>query len=190
MAAANEHEQAFQQAELVPNFIPAAPQHSLHVSFTSGSVVQQSNEIHARDVKEVQEVVPPEEVPAGMYTLIMADPDAPSKERAPAGKSYLHWLVTNIRLGSEQENADGDTVVSWVPSGPPRCTGLHRYAFLLYRQSTEKVDVTEVPERFGFDLNGFVEAHGLESKPVAGNFYLAQWDDSVRSGDRFCQKQN
>lgn len=64
------------------------------------------------------------------YTLIMVDPDAPSRANHPF-REVRHWLVMNI-LESAVEN--GDQVSEYRGSGPPKGTGLHRYIFLVFKQ--------------------------------------------------------
>lgn len=49
----------------------------------------------------------------------MMDPDAPNRER-PSKREWYHWSVLNI---SENNVADGDTVVKYVGPGPPAKSG-------------------------------------------------------------------
>jgi len=77
----------------------------------------------------------------GLCTLMMVDPDAPSKN-SPKFRYWLHWLKVNVPCdlgetecgGSGDEGGKGDVIVSFNPSGPPPKTGLHRYIFLLFSQ--------------------------------------------------------
>lgn len=64
------------------------------------------------------------------YSLLLVDPDAPSRQN-PKFREYLHWLVMNIPGSSIDQ---GDEVVGYIGSGPPKKTGLHRYIFLIYKQ--------------------------------------------------------
>ena len=64
------------------------------------------------------------------YTLLMTDPDAPSREN-PVNAEIRHWLVGNIR-GSDVHH--GDEIFEYRGSGPPQGSGLHRYVFLIFRQ--------------------------------------------------------
>lgn len=64
------------------------------------------------------------------YTLMMVDPDAPSRQNHPF-REVRHWLVMNI-LESAVES--GDEVTEYRGSGPPKDTGLHRYVFLIFKQ--------------------------------------------------------
>lgn len=66
-----------------------------------------------------------------LYTLIMTDPDAPSRAD-PKYREVRHWLVINIP--ADDVNA-GEAIFEYIGSGPPEGTGLHRYVFLVYKQS-------------------------------------------------------
>lgn len=66
-----------------------------------------------------------------LYTLIMSDPDAPSRAE-PKFREFFHWGVINIP-GSDI--SAGREIVGFIGSGPPRGTGLHRYVFVVYEQS-------------------------------------------------------
>lgn len=83
------------------------------------------------------------------YTLIMSDPDAPSRA-APRCREWLHWIVANTEKrcggkgmeGEEGEEGEEETEVSgqgytvcdYNGPTPPRGTGKHRYVFVLYEQ--------------------------------------------------------
>ena len=74
------------------------------------------------------------------YTLIMSDPDAPSRA-APRCREWLHWIVANAERrcsdDSEEEaevSGQGYTVCGYNGPTPPRGTGKHRYVFVLYEQ--------------------------------------------------------
>lgn len=67
-----------------------------------------------------------------MYLQIFfKDPDAPSRKDPKVGQ-VKHWLVGNIPEGDVKK---GDYIADYRGSGPPQGTGLHRYIFLLYKQS-------------------------------------------------------
>lgn len=69
------------------------------------------------------------------YTLIMTDPDAPSRADPVAGE-VRHWYVVNIPGNNLEE---GETLFAYIGSGPPKDTGLHRYVFLVFKQSGKLV---------------------------------------------------
>lgn len=63
-------------------------------------------------------------------TDVSADPDAPTRSD-PKMRERVHWLVGNIP-GDRWEA--GETLIAYVPSCPPKASGLHRYTFVLLRQ--------------------------------------------------------
>lgn len=64
------------------------------------------------------------------YTLVMVDPDVPSR-RLPLLREFKHWIVVNIPGNKVDE---GETLAEYVGSAPSRGSGLHRYVFLVYEQ--------------------------------------------------------
>lgn len=68
--------------------------------------------------------------PQKFYTLVMTDPDAPSRIE-PTYREFKHWVVVNI---PGDDVASGENLAEFVGSGPPMDTGLHRYVFLVYEQ--------------------------------------------------------
>ncbi|KAK3595327.1 hypothetical protein CHS0354_004482 [Potamilus streckersoni] len=117
------------------------------------------------------------------YTLIMLDPDAPSRMN-PVSREWQHWLVTNIP-GSDIKQGQENT--EYVGAGPPKGTGLHRYVFLLYKQPQGKMKFKGLPKltnhsgmgRAGYNVQRFIATYGLEGNLVAGNFFKAKYDDYV-----------
>lgn len=71
----------------------------------------------------------------------------------------------------------------YVGSAPPKDSGLHRYVFLSYKQP-EKLKFDEPyrsntnGNRSMFSTERFVTKYNL-GKPVAGNFFQAEYDDYV-----------
>lgn len=79
--------------------------------------------------------------------------------------------------------SEGQVINEYVGSAPPSGTELHRYVFLLYRQP-KKLTFDETyhsdtdAQRGTFSAEAFAKKYSL-GKPFAGNFFLAQYDDSV-----------
>ncbi|XP_028165620.1 protein D2-like [Ostrinia furnacalis] len=109
--------------------------------------------------------------PYRYYTLIVADPDAPSRI-APEDREWLHWLVINIPGANL---AAGETVFDYLPPGPPPKTGLHRYVFLVYEQPSRICfnGPREFKNRGKFSAEQFAAQNGL-GIAYAGNFFLTQ----------------
>lgn len=115
------------------------------------------------------------------YTLAMVDPDAPSR-KDPKMREWQHWLVGNIPANEIQK---GQVLSEYIGAGPPKGTGEHRYVFLVYKQPSGKISFTEPKlsnksgkNRGKFSIKKFADKYEL-GKPIAGNFFQAQWDDYV-----------
>lgn len=76
---------------------------------------------------------------SAFYTLMMFDPDAPSR-RIHLLREVRHWLVVNIP-GTDIES--GEEIVEYRGVGAPRLTGLHRYIFLVYKQPNGRIQFDE-----------------------------------------------
>ncbi|XP_030558708.1 protein D3 [Drosophila novamexicana] len=167
---------------IVPDVLDEAPpKDKLKVSYAGEVAVQEGNELTPTQVKDEPLVTweAAEGDEATLHTLLMVDPDAPSRAE-PKFREILHWAVVNIpgnQLGA------GQTLAEYVGSGPPKGTGLHRYIFLLYRQGERideslHIDRRTRAGRLNFSTRQFAAKHGL-GQPIAGNFYEAQYDDYV-----------
>ncbi|KAF9387607.1 hypothetical protein CPB97_002323 [Podila verticillata] len=119
--------------------------------------------------------------PTNKYTLIMTDPDAPSR-KFPKLREYCHWVVSNIPAPTPGQPADlakGVVLSPYMGPAPPPETDLHRYTFLLYKQpatataaNTETL-YTRLPEkRHRFKARDFAARAGLEL--VGANFFQAE----------------
>jgi phosphatidylethanolamine-binding protein (PEBP) family uncharacterized protein len=67
--------------------------------------------------------------PAMYYTLMMVDPDAPTRYNATR-RNILHWLVVNIP-GSNILNLN-DVKMSYRGSGPPKGSGSYDFKNVKY----------------------------------------------------------
>lgn len=150
------------------------------VIFDSGVMADKGVELKPRQVKNQPKVEWKPDSADSYYTLIMTDPDAPSRAK-PEWREWHHWLVVNIPGNAVDK---GEVLSAYVGSGAPKDTGLHRYVFLLYKQP-KKLEFTEAhltntsPKgREKFSTKNFVAKYGL-GVPVAGNFFQAQYDDYV-----------
>ncbi|KAF5276842.1 hypothetical protein FQA39_LY06394 [Lamprigera yunnana] len=164
----------FKSSDLIPDLINVAPHHQAVIKFSSsGQLVNLGNLLKPSEVQDVPTVVYP--VLGEYFTLMLVDPDAPSR-KDPLERSFVHWLVVNIhRLNID----DGDLLAEFIGSAPPPNSGLHRYTFLVYKQprklqfSEAKLSVTNFEERKFFSVQNFVSKYNL-GNPVAGNFYLCK----------------
>ncbi|XP_018568619.1 protein D2-like [Anoplophora glabripennis] len=170
--------EAFKTNEIVPDVISTVPAKVLSVRFKSGKQVNLGEEIQPKYVTESPEVQYDSD-PNSFYTLVFTDPDAPSRKN-PIRREWHHWLVVNIP-GSKV--SEGEVLSEYIGSAPPQGSELHRYTFILYKQP-QKLSFDEPrhsntdPARGNFSTEKFAQKYNLGS-PVAGNFYFAQWDESV-----------
>lgn len=119
------------------------------VSYPSGVTVDLGKELTPTQVKDEPNVSWEAEKDA-YYTLLMTDPDAPSRADHPF-REVRHWLVMNIPESAVEK---GDAIFEYRGSGAPKGTGLHRYIFLVYKQPNGRIEHDEphVSNRYNFHL--------------------------------------
>jgi phosphatidylethanolamine-binding protein (PEBP) family uncharacterized protein len=156
-----------------------APSSKITITYPSGKTVEFGKELTPTDVKDEPQVSW-EADPAKYYTLLMFDPDAPSRQD-PKSADVKHWLVVNI-LGCDVKS--GEVIAEYAGSGPPQGTGLHRYIFLVFEQKDRmefdepKSEKGSRANRVSWSMRGFMKKNNLR-KAFAGNYYVAQWDAYV-----------
>eukprot|EP00731_Ephydatia_muelleri_P020284 Em0013g11a len=171
-------EQKFREHGCLPDVVDVAPTDLAEVSYDSGVKCELGNVLTPTQVQN-QPTVTWSTEPGAKYTVAMTDPDAPSRQN-PIRREIKHWLVVDI---PGCDVAKGTVLAPYRGSGPPQGTGLHRYIFLVYKQSSDVKFNEPVlgPSRDGranWKVQDFAAKHGL-GKPVAGNFYQAEYDDYV-----------
>ncbi|XP_057212409.1 phosphatidylethanolamine-binding protein 4 [Triplophysa rosa] len=110
------------------------------------------------------------------YTLIMVDPDAPSRKK-PSRAYWRHWLLVGIQ-GKNFMNGDvrGIELSAYTRPTPPKDTGLHRYQFIVFEQPDDKTPSLSPQEKSSlgnWDPQAFVQRFGLTG-PVASLQFLTQ----------------
>lgn len=170
-----------EKAEIIPDVIDAPPKATATVIYANNKAVALGNELTPTDVKDPPVTVNWEAENSTYYTLAMVDPDAPTRTE-PKFREVNHWLIVNI---FQNDLSTGDVITEYLGSGPPKGTGLHRYVFLVYKQSG-KLDFDEPrttklsrAHRLNFSIRKFAEKYQFGQPAVAGNFYVAQWDPYV-----------
>ncbi|XP_053681097.1 protein D3-like [Anopheles nili] len=177
--AATPAREAFERNEIVPDLLETAPEQTIKVTYAeSGVEVSLGNELTPTEVRNRPKLCWGVE-PKALYTVLMADPDAPSRSN-PEMRSWKHWMVGNV-AGTDLDG--GEVLADYVGSGPPQGTGLHRYVFLVYKQPgrvafNETILSSRNPNRGKWSLAQFTSTYQL-GNPIAGNFYQAQYDDYV-----------
>lgn len=121
---------------------------------------------------------------ASSYTLVMTDPDAPSRTDK-AYSEYAHFIVSGLKLSADIEAfaspidfSKGHELLPYMGPAPPPKTGKHRYVFILFKEtagSPKSFDGDRA--RWGSQTPGtgvkpWAAKHGLV--PVAVNFFFAQ----------------
>ncbi|KAK0422178.1 hypothetical protein QR680_007414 [Steinernema hermaphroditum] len=173
---------AFVEHGVTPDVVPTAPKALAKVVFPSGVEANLGDELAPTQVQNAPTVTWEFE-PDTLYTIAFTDPDAYSRENPTVGE-FEHWVVANI---PGNDVSKGLILSEYCGAGAPKGTGLHRYVFLVYKQSKkiENVD-TKIPryqimrsieKRMHWKVAKWAEEHGLSL--VAGNFFQAQWDGYV-----------
>ena len=176
---------AMKNDAVIPDVIDVAPNYAAFVMYEkSKAFINYGKELTPTQVKDQPNLLIWRTEPGVLYTLIMIDPDAPSRADPQMGEA-LHWLVVNI---PGTDISKGETFAEYIGSGPPQGSGHHRYVLLIYKQTTRlslnraKVTSTQMDGRVGFKTKQFVKElnQQLQAVPLAGNFYIAQYDDYVQ----------
>jgi len=154
------------------DILPSPPPKLMKVKFGSGEEVNLGNELAPRSIRDKPTHLEWEHEPGKLYTLMLVDPDAPART-APIFRSYNHWLVANI---PGNDIAKGLELREFHRSAPPRCTGLHRYLYLVWEQQRGPA-TRHYTTRINFQPQDYATRHGL--KLVAGNWHQSQWDSSL-----------
>lgn len=110
----------------------------------------------------------------------MVDPDVTSRANPDVAEIW-HWTVGNIK---GNDISTGDVLCEYVGSLPAQGSGLHRYIFLLFKQQHGRIQFNEphvygnsANGRYNFSTRNFISKYHL-GKPIEGNFYQAEYDDS------------
>jgi len=169
----------FKKEGIVPDVVDNAPSEVATVKWPSGVDAQFGNILTPTQVQKQPNITWNAD-PNKFYLVCMTDPDAPSRKE-PTYREWHHYLIGNVP-GNDIEK--GEVLSQYVGSGPPSGTGHHRYVFLIYEQPGKVTfDWKKLTNRSGdgrgkFKIRDFVKKHNI-SKLVAGNFYLAEFDDYV-----------
>ncbi|CAI0403594.1 unnamed protein product, partial [Linum tenue] len=109
------------------------------------------------------------------YTLvIMTDPDYPSPSD-PYLKEHLHWMVTDIP--GTTDASFGKEMVSYEVPRP--VVGIHRYVFIMFKQTRGRQTVRAPPSRDCFNTKKFSQDNGL-GLPVAVIYFNCQRETAAR----------
>ncbi|XP_051134508.1 CEN-like protein 2 [Andrographis paniculata] len=158
--------------DVVDVFIPSV---KMSVVYSSNKLVYNGHEFFPSTVVSKPRV----DVHGGdmrsFFTLIMTDPDVPGPSD-PYLREHLHWIVTDIP--GTTDSSFGREVVSYEMPRPN--IGIHRYAFLLFKQK-KRVQGAMLPptSRDRFSTKKFAEDHDL-GLPVAAVYFNCQRETAAR----------
>ena len=133
---------AIQEAGISPDVIPDKtfiPEALVVVKWPTGKEAMLGNTLTTVDTADEPAVsfTPMQSFAAATdvgYTLVMTDPDAPSRADPKMGQ-WRHWVVTGLKAPALTGLDTGDlsarvtrgATTPYYPPAPPRGTGLHRY---------------------------------------------------------------
>ncbi|XP_010444040.1 PREDICTED: protein BROTHER of FT and TFL 1 [Camelina sativa] len=150
------------------------PSVTMRVTFSSNTIVSNGHELAPSLLQSKPRVEVGGQDLRSFFTLIMIDPDAPSPSN-PYMREYLHWMVTDIP--GTTDASFGREIVRY--EAPKPVAGIHRYIFVLFKQSGRQT-VSAAPEtRECFNTNAFSSYFGL-SLPVAAVYFNAQRETAPR----------
>ncbi|KAF8060727.1 PEBP-like protein [Lyophyllum atratum] len=180
--------------KVVPEVIPTtfSPSILFSIIWPNGKEAVLSNFLTREDTLEEPNLsfvplnVPDNPEPAGdvTYTLVMTDPDAPSRAD-PKYRQFRHWVITGLEVpapGAQSPLAvkTKPATTPYRPPGPPPGSGIHRYTFLLFEEPASGFTVPEgapeygaaLEERRSWNAVDFGEKYGL--RLVGANYFLVQ----------------
>ncbi|XP_034236994.1 protein D3-like isoform X1 [Thrips palmi] len=167
---------------LVPRMLDAVPKGTIKVEYAGGLVVDDGNELTPTQVQHHPTLVTWAAEEGAHYCLICTDFDPPGLElEDPRKNEVIHYMVGNVPGNALH---DGEVLFEYIGAGARQGTGLHKYVFLLYKQpgkinfNQERVSKIERKGRLPFSSRIFACQFKL-GRPVAGNFFTAQYDDYV-----------
>ncbi|XP_041463594.1 protein D3-like [Lytechinus variegatus] len=171
--------ESYAEHDVVPHVLDAPPPAILKVEWDKDVKCMLGNELTPTQVQKQPSVLEWEAEDGALYTILFTDPDSPSRTD-PDRVEVVHWLVFNI---PGCDVSKGLVHAEYIESGPREETGFHRYVYLVYKQSSEITPHDAYrrrsPERRKpWDTRSFAMEYGLGT-PIAGNFYIAQYDDYV-----------
>ncbi|KAJ4485213.1 PEBP-like protein [Lentinula aciculospora] len=198
---------ALKRESIIPDVIPEKPGFDPTVLFSiiysGGTEAVLSTELSREDTLEEPEInftpMVASDESAGdstssrgetSYTLVMTDPDAPSKAD-PKYRQFRHWVITGLQSPATSQNPSGTaslialktraSTTPYRPPGPPPGSGPHRYCFLLFQEPTgDSFTIPEgakergaaLEERRSWNAFEFGTQYGL--KLVGANYFIVK----------------
>ncbi|XP_036176998.1 phosphatidylethanolamine-binding protein 1-like [Myotis myotis] len=111
------------------------PKHPLQLKYSGAEVDELGKVLTPTQVKNWPNGISQDGLdPSKHYTLVLTDPDAPSR-KDPKCREWHHFLVVNMK---GNDISSGTILSDCVGSGPPK--GLHRYGWLVRAGQATKWD--------------------------------------------------
>lgn len=101
--------------------------------------------------------------PNSLYTIIIADPDAPNTS---TGAAYRHLMVVDV-LGSKLQKGIGNVegsgrlLTEYLPPKPPKGSGIHNYQIRLYLQKSRWAENPIAEKRSNWPIDLIAENANL-----------------------------
>ncbi|XP_051769744.1 39S ribosomal protein L38, mitochondrial isoform X1 [Ctenopharyngodon idella] len=173
-----EHYRIYQDLFPMAYFVPRV---MLHVAYgdDSSAVVHFGNHLTPSQAAKAPQIRFEAEENS-LWTLLLTSPD---EHLLDGEQEYLHWLVGNIPGNSV---TSGEEICHYISPFPARGTGLHRYAYILFKQDGPvdfSADIRPAPcyclKHRTFRTIDFYRRHQDVITPSGLAFFQCQWDQSV-----------
>ncbi|PIK52785.1 hypothetical protein BSL78_10296 [Apostichopus japonicus] len=169
--------------QLIPQVLEDLPQGVLRVEWTTDGTTLSAN--MGNELTPTQVCTPPDIITwdqadsENLFTLLMVDLD-PTIQDQSNKYEVIHWLVFNI---PGNDVGKGTTHAEYIGPLPPKNTGFHRYVYFVFKQ-TGPVTPKDAYRPFSHERRLPFRTRELcnqyeFAKPVAGNYFIAQYDDNV-----------
>lgn len=196
---------SLKRESIIPDVLPEDfyPSSLFSIVWPNGKEAVLGNELTREDTLDEPSInfapmnVPPEQADSSgeagsvrdlTYTVVMFDPDAPSKAD-PKFKCFRHWVITGLKA-PPQTSLQSDNLLAtktkpattpYRPPGPPPGTGVHRYIFLLFQEpASVPIEIPQGEPEYGATLEerrswnaiDFAQKYGLVL--VGANFFICR----------------
>ncbi|KAK3829107.1 MAG: phosphatidylethanolamine-binding protein [Benniella sp.] len=187
ITATSATEEALKEHGVIPDVIDSIQATTmLAVSYSKGNNIAEvalGNTLSIEETQAAPEIFFMADSPDDKYTLILTDPDAPSRKE-PTNREFRHWVVSNIPGGDPSDpqsfapknlSTQGTELTAYMGPAPPSGSGPHRYVFLLYKQGSNAHAALSTPlqaDRKKFNAQSFAGEADLTL--VGANFFFAE----------------
>ncbi|KAL8158487.1 hypothetical protein V2J09_000024 [Rumex salicifolius] len=158
--------------DVIDSFTPTV---RMSVTYTSSNKqVYNGHELFPSHVTFKPRVEVPGDDMRSFFTLVMTDPDVPGPSD-PYLREHLHWIVTDIP--GTTDSTFGKEMVSYEMPKPN--IGIHRFAFILFKQKRRQSVSIPPNSRDGFTTRKFADDNDL-GLPVAALYFNCQRETAAR----------